>query len=188
MSLSALVLIGALAAAGPQQPAPSNGSEPAHPVEETPAAPLNAEELGVSLDKIQRALTRPPAIKVPEETRRDSSDVPVFRVSIEQQRLTITDILGPDFGKGPAPYGGMTHQEFLNMVTPDEVRGYAAYNNAQAATVALTSFALQWGVKTAIKALQEAKTEREREAARKEVRDALEALRRARLEAGLPDR
>jgi hypothetical protein len=82
----------------------------------------------------------------------------------------------------------MTHQEFLNMVTPDEVRGYAAYNNAQAATVALTSFALQWGVKTAIKALQEAKTEREREAARKEVRDALEALRRARLEAGLPDR
>lgn len=188
MSLTALVLIGALAAAGPQQPTPSNGSEPAHPVEDTPVAPVNPDELGVSLDKIQRALARPPAIKVPEETTRDSSDVPVFRVSVEQRHLTITDILGPDFGKGPAPYGGMTHQEFLNMVTPDEVRGYAPYSNAQAATVALTSFALQWGVKTAIKALQDAKTEQEREAARKEVREALEALRRARLEAGLPER
>lgn len=188
MSLSALLLILALAPPAPLQAGSSGGAEQAGNLVATPVVPLNPEELGVSLEKIQRALARAPAIKVPEETRRDSSDVPVFRISIEERKLSIDEILGPEFWRGPAPYGGMTHQEFLNMVTPDEVRGYAAFNNAQAATVAVTSFALQWGLKTAIRALQDAKTDREREEARKEVQEALEALRKARREAGLPDR
>jgi hypothetical protein len=142
----------------------------------------------VSLEKIQRALARPPAIKVQEATTRDQSELPLFRVSIEERKLTIQEILGPDFLRGPVPYGGMTHQEFLNMVTPKDVQGFAAFSNAEAATVAVTAFALQWGLKTAIRALQDAKDERAREAARKEVQEALEALRKARREAGLPDK
>ena len=45
---------------------------------------------------------------------------------------------------------------------------------------------LQWAVKTAVEAFHKAQDARQKEAARKEVDEALEALRRARLEAGLP--
>ena len=99
---------------------------------------------------------------------------------------TIEDILGPDFYKGPAKYGGMTHQEFLDMVTPKDVQGFAAFTNAEGAAVATTSFLMKWGLQQAIHRYKEAKSEREREAARKEVLDALAELEQARARAGLP--
>ncbi|HXW08416.1 MAG TPA: hypothetical protein VD833_24515 [Vicinamibacterales bacterium] len=188
MGLSALIFCLALGSALPQQGggSSSTGAEPASKPE-APAPPVDAEEMGVSLDKIQRALSRPPAITV-QPTTRERSDLPLFRMNIEERRLSIQEILGPDAFRGPAPYGGMTHQEFLDLVTPTDVKGFAPFSNAQAATVAVTAFALQWGLKTAIRALQDAKDEREREAARREVQEALEALRKARREAGLPER
>jgi hypothetical protein len=170
-----------------QTGAPNGSQAPSKP-EEQPTTVLNPVEIGVSLDRIQRALAKPPAIKVQDATKRENSDVPLFRMSIEERKLTIVEILGPDFWRGPAPYGGMSHQEFLNMVTPKDVQGFAPYSNAEAATIAVTAFALQWGLKNAIRALQDAKDEREREAARQEVQQAVEALRKARREAGLPDR
>ena len=144
------------------------------------AASIDADALPVDLEKIQRAVSRPPAI-TPESTR------PVFRVQIVSRNPTIDDILGPDWRRGPTPLGAMTHQEFLNIVTPKDVQGYAAFDNKQALTVAATSFALKWAVERAMKKLDDARTERQREAAQKEVSDALAALRKARREAGLPD-
>jgi hypothetical protein len=82
----------------------------------------------------------------------------------------------------------MTHQEFLDLVTPNDVRGYAAFSNGQGMMVAATSIALQWAVLKAIDSLKVAKDQRAKERARKEVEDALEALRRARRAAGLPDK
>jgi hypothetical protein len=172
---------GAAPAEQGSQQAPANGSAPAEPAQPD-------GELPVSLDKIQRALARRPAIKVQQATRNDRNDLPTFRIDVEGQKLTIEQILGPDFLRGPVPYGGMTHQEFLSMVTPKDVQGYAPFTNTEAATVAITSFALQWALKTAIREFQEAKDERAKEAARKEVQEALEALRKARREAGLPDK
>ena len=55
-------------------------------------------------------------------------------------------------------------------------------------TVAATSIALQWAVLKAMDALKKAKDAHEQEAARREVEEALEALRRARRAAGLPDK
>lgn len=141
---------------------------------------LDPNALPVDLEKIQEAVSRPPAI-VPESTR------PVFRVQVVSRNPTIDDILGPDWQKGPTPLGAMTHQEFLNIVTPKDVQGYAAFDNKQGAIVAATSFALKWAVERAMKKLDEARTERQKDAARKEVNDALAALRKARQEAGLPD-
>ena len=80
----------------------------------------------------------------------------------------------------------MTHQEFLDLVTPKDVQGYAAFSNKEAATVAATSFALKWALLKAIQKFQDAKAEREREAARKEVQEALADLEKARIAAGLP--
>lgn len=154
------------------QPTSTNGSV---------AAYLDLDRLPVDIDKIQRALSRPPAIKL--ETKRS-----VFRIEIFGRKPTIEDILGRDYLRGPAPYGGMTHQEFLNMVTPKDVQGYAAFDNKQGIAVATTSFALQWALQKAIQKFNDAKEERAREAARKEVEEALAELRRARRAAGLPDK
>jgi hypothetical protein len=151
-------------------------------------APLDPDALPVSVDRIQKALEREPLIVLREPELNPDSGLPTFRIGVEGRKLTIDEILGPDYLRGPVPAGAMTHQEFLNMVTPTDVQGYAAFSNKQAATVAITSFAMQWALKTALKAYHDAKDARAKEAARKEVEEALEALRRARREAGLPDK
>jgi hypothetical protein len=101
---------------------------------------------------------------------------------------TIVDILGPDFLRGPIPNAPMTHQEFLDMVTPKDVQGYAAFSNGQGMVVAATSIALQWALQKALDKYKDARNERAKAAATKEVQEALDALRRARREAGLPDK
>jgi hypothetical protein len=167
-------------------PAPASAQQ----TEESPAPaeanggavlPIDPDALPVSVDRIQRRLSRPPAIR-PEVTRH------VFRVEVFGRKPTIDEILGPDWRKGPTPYGGMTHSEFLSLVTPKDVQGYAMYDNKQAMIVAATSFALQWALRQAVKKLDDAKTNRQREAAQKEVDEAMAALRKARREAGLPDK
>jgi hypothetical protein len=163
------------AAASAQQKAESAAA----PVE-SPETAIDPNTLPVNISKIQRALSRPPAIR-PETTR------PVFRVQVFSRSPTIDDILGPDWRKGPTPLGAMTHQEFLDLVTPNDVKGYAAFDNKQGLMVAATSFALKWAVTKALQKLDEAKTERQKAAARKEVDEALAALKKARREAGLPD-
>ena len=185
------VLFVAWTAGPPQQQAPTQGAagasaEAPQAGEEAVSQPAAngdepAADLPVSLSRIQRALSRPPAIRLKGERL-------VFRVEVLGRKPTIEDILGPDYLKGPVPYGGMSHQEFLNMVTPKDVQGYAAFNNREAFTVAATSFALQWALQKAIHKFETAKQEREREAARKEVQEALEDLERARARAGLPPR
>jgi hypothetical protein len=163
------------AAAQTSQPAPAGDRSSDRPDDGSPA------DLPVSLGRIQRALSRPPAIRL--ENQRV-----VFRVEVLGRKLTIEDILGPDYLKGPTPSGAMTHQEFLDIVTPKDVQGYAAFNNREAFSVAATSFALQWALQKAIHKFETAKQDREREAARKEVQEALAELEKARAKAGLPPR
>jgi hypothetical protein len=167
-------------AQSPQQPQQGTAQQPARPA--APPAKINPDDLPVSLDRIQKALAHTPKLRF------DSNDNPVFRVEVFGEKPTIEDILGPDFYKGPVKYGGMTHQEFLNMVTPKDVQGYAAFSNKEGATVAATSFLLQWTLQKAIHKFSEARDARAREAARQEVLDALNELDQARAKAGLPRR
>jgi hypothetical protein len=156
-----------------QPPAPS-------PSQQKPAPQVDPQDLPVSLDRIQRALSHTPMLRFDQNAR------PVFRVQVFGDKPTIEDILGPDFAKGPVPYGGMTHQEFLNLVTPKEFQGYAGYTNEEGMQLAASSFLLQWTLQKALKKFNETRDERAREAARKEVLDALNALEKARAKAGLP--
>jgi hypothetical protein len=184
-SFPVLLLTATVMAAMPQEKqAASTHASPG----ETPAATADTAadadkpdgELPVSVDRIRQKLSEPPAIKVKTQGT-------VFRVEVLGKKPTIEDILGPDYLKGPVPAsGGMTHQEFLDLVTPKDVQGYAAFSNNEAAVVAATSFALQWALQSAIHKFQEAKADREREAARKEVQEALAELEKARIAAGLP--
>lgn len=146
----------------------------APPPQKPPAATVTADELPVSLDRIQQALASTPKLRF------DDQDRPVFRVEVFGEKPTIEDILGPDFARGPVKHGAMTHQEFLNLVTPKDVQGYAAFSNKEGMTVATTSFLLQWTLQKAIQKYRETKDERAREAARREVMEALDALEKAR--------
>lgn len=164
-----------LLCAAPRQEA----SLPPVPSVEVEAA-ADAADLPVSVERVQRALSRPPAIRLEGKQ--------VYRVEVLGKPLTIEDILGPDYLKGPAPQSGMTHQEFLDMVTPQDFRGYAPYTNREGLTIAATSFALKWALQKAIHKYQTASAERDREAARHEVEQALADLDQARERAGLPPR
>lgn len=180
-ALPVLLLTAAVTASTPQErpPAPTPAVQGDTSVATAPTDTTGGE-LPVSVDRIRQKLSDPPAIKLQTQGT-------VFRVEVVARKLTIEDILGPDYLKGPVPAsGGMTHQEFLDLVTPKDVQGYAAFSNKEAATVAATSFALQWALQSAIHKFQEAKADREREAARKEVQEALAELEKARIAAGLP--
>jgi hypothetical protein len=143
-------------------------------------APASAMDLGVDLDRIQRALAQTPRMRFDTENR------PVFRVQVFGAKPTIEEILGEDFSTAPVPYGSLTHQEFLAMVTPTEMQGYGGFTNKEGATVAATSFLLQWTLQKAIRKYNETQDERARAAARQEVLDALKQLEEARVRAGLP--
>ena len=173
IQVPAFVLVVSLAG-GPQQP-----SAPVPPPESAQASTDDTRiELPVSLSRIKDAISRPAAIKAQET-------LPVFRVEIIAKQPTIIELLGPDYLIGPVPYGGMTHQEFLSMVTPVEYRGYSMFSNMEGITVAATSLALQWGLLKAIDKLKEARTERAKDAARREVLEAMNQLEEARKKAGL---
>src|SRR5688572_20711202 len=130
--LTLMLLAATVSAAAAQQreDAPSSGSS---------ETAIDPDALPVSISRIQRALSRPPAIR-PESTR------PVFRVQVFSRSPTIDDILGPDWRKGPTPLGAMTQQELLNLVPPTDVRGYAAFDHTHALVVPAPSFALQGAV------------------------------------------
>jgi hypothetical protein len=171
-------------------PAPASSASPGDPsmqgTTQKPAAQpqkpqppaLDPDDLPVDLDRIQRALARTPRLQF------DVGDRPVFRVETFGDKPTIDDILGPDWATGPVKHGAMTHQEFLALVTPKDVTGYAAFSNEEAAAVATTSFVLQWTLQRAIARFRETRDERERAAARREVLEALAALEEARARAG----
>jgi len=162
--MAAALLVCAILLAGPQQ---------------QPAAPASTEDLPVSLERIQRALSTKPAIELKEQN-------PVFRLEIFGRKPTIEDILGERFWIGPTPYGSMTHQEFLDMVTPKWAQSYGAFTGKSLLAATALTLMEQWALKGAIYKFRNAIDNREREAARKEVMEALAALERARAAAGLP--
>ena len=133
----------------------------------------------MSLDRIQRALSTKPALELKEQH-------PVFRLEIFGRKPTLEDVLGEKFWIGPTPYGGMTHKEFLDKVTPQVLQSYGGFTGTSLLQATALTLMEQWALKQAIRKFRSALTEREREAARKEVLDALAALERARAAAGLP--
>jgi len=164
--MTGALLACALLAMGPQQAA-----EPAQ-------QPTTTADLPVSLERIQRALAAPPPVEFKEQH-------PVFRVDIYGRKPTLEDLLGEKFWVGPVPYGGMTHQEFMDMSTPRELQPYGGFTGKYLVAQTALTLAEQWALKAAIHKFKDAKSNHERDAARKEVLDALAELEKARKAAGL---
>jgi hypothetical protein len=178
MGMAAVPAVLALVLSLQQTPPSSAGTTPSAAAQGAPAASVTADDLPVSLDRIQRALAGPPPIELKEQH-------PVFRLEIFGRKPTLEDILGEKFWMGPTPYGGMTHQEFLQMVTPKLNQPYAGFTGKYLVAETALTLMEQWALKSAIRHFRDASSERERDAARKEVLDALAALERARRAAGI---
>ena len=71
------------------------------------------------------------------------------------------------------------------MVTPQLAQPYAGFTGGHLLAQTALTLAEQWALKQAIKKFRSAINNREREAARKEVMEALAALEKARRDAGL---
>jgi hypothetical protein len=180
MILSPMLLLTSLAAAALWTATPAAELQTAPRSTPAPQAAPSDE----SLERIQKRLMQNPAIRLDKQPVPGGSGKTTFRVRVDAPALTVDQIFGPDFLKGPVPATGMTHQEFLDLVTPKDVSGYAAFTNKEGITVALTSTALNVALKEALEAWRRAKDERAREAARMEVEDAVAALRAARRDPG----
>src|SRR4051812_42173175 len=155
------------------------GGQQAVPPPGSPSSPAaTSDGLPVSLDRIQRALAAPPPIDLKEQH-------PVFRLEIFGRKPTLEDILGEKYWIGPSSYGSMTHQQFLEMVTPKELQPFGGFSGKYLVAETALTIVEQWALKSAIRKFQAALNDREREAARKEVLEALAELEKARREAGL---
>jgi hypothetical protein len=168
-------LIVLLTAAVPQQ-----GTPPAQQKPEAQAPKVDPGALQISVERIQKALAKTPMLRF------DQKDQPLFRVQVFGDKPTIEEILGPDFATRPVPHGSMTHRAFLAMVTPKETQGYAGFSSSEGITVAATSALLQWTLQKALQKYHASSDDRQREAARQEVLEALKALEDARAKAGMP--
>jgi hypothetical protein len=105
-SVIALALIGAMAlphVAWARQ-APPDGQPPA------------TFDLPISIDRIQRQLKETPPSTKPSALHLE------FHVDVYGKSPAIDLFQGIDLKAAPVRYGGMTHQEFLDQVTPREFR------------------------------------------------------------------
>lgn len=163
-------------------------AEPAAPARTPSSAGATAEqaseaELPVSLDRIREGLERPDTLA----RAAARADRPTFRVDIEGKLPSFAEFIGEGESlSGPAPYGGMTHNEFLSMVTPPQVRSFGASTNGDLLQVLATSLLSALAVQGASSAIARIpsfiRSARER-AAREEVRQVLAELERRQAEA-----
>lgn len=99
------------------QAQPAQGA-PATPSAETPPTPVDASKLGVSLSRIKRELAQAEAVAAtPDDNRLKFS----FMVEVVGQAPKINFLEGFSVD-GPLPYGSPTHQEVLDVLTPQEYR------------------------------------------------------------------
>ena len=146
---------------------------------QTPPEPEpTSEPLPVSLERIRRDLARPDALRSSAERGRG----PMFRVEIEAPLPRFSDFVGDgELLASPSPWGGMTHHEFLAMVTPPQARAYGAFTNGDLLQVVATSLASAYAVQGALGLVEGVKAmlrERRTSAAKAEVAEVLDTLER----------
>jgi hypothetical protein len=125
------------------------------------------------LARIRQALESGPAIKI------DDSQLRYYVQVLAKQRTFAEYVKGYDLRNGPTKGGNpMTHQEFLQMVTPREFYSSGGITAIEQLQFALTNWLGQTLVRRAIEELQTAKSEKEIDEIRDRIERELSALRR----------
>jgi hypothetical protein len=171
------ILAVVLASPGPALAQAAGGSAPAPPV-----APASENDLA----RIRRGLGT-------DTPLRDSAlgPVPTFRVSVSE-KVDIWKFWGdPDEVSAMVrPNGGTWHQEFQNMVTPDEFKGYGGIlSNGEKLQLAATSLAFAGAMKLlgmGVRQARDAIQTRAQRQAKEEVQRELEEFYRLHPEARPP--
>jgi hypothetical protein len=137
--------------------------------------PVNVDALPLSLDRIAEQLEKPSALRL-DTTR------PTFRVQIYGQRqrwLGDIDWLGTADGR-KLPVGVPWHDQFLNMVTPQEARSFGAFEGTDLLQVMATSLVQRLATESVVGAIKAAIRERRERQAKEEVDAAIAAWKKER--------
>jgi len=176
-ALLAAVLALPASAAGQASATPARAAAEAQPP--APAAtPAPSDDPSPALARIKRRLAtdtplRDAAAQVPE--------APTFRTSVTEHVDIWTFWGDPDeVAAEVRPRGGTWHNEFLDMVTPDEFKGYGGIlSNGEKAQLAATSLAFAGAMKLlgmGVQQIKQAARSRTERKAKEEVQRDLEAF------------
>ena len=160
------------AAAAQGQPQPGSSSQPQSQSQSSPAQPASAAQTASELERVKALLNRAPVLKLDDQQLR-------FYVEVVAKQPSIADMIGTyDLMNGPTKRGApFTHQEFLNMVTPQELYGSGGIKAHELLQFAVTNWLGQQIIKRAIEDLKNARTEREVQEIRARIDRELAALR-----------
>lgn len=149
--LAAAALVVSLAAA-PAAAQDARDQQPPAAVQPTAQVPLPSS---VDLDAIRQAVAREPAIDLDNQRLR-------FYLEIVAKRPDFKDFLGSyDLMHGPVARAPITHQEFVQMVTPREVYSAGGIRPTEVLQMTLTGLLAKALVSKALKALGGASDEAE---------------------------
>jgi hypothetical protein len=152
-----------------------SGSPPAatgSPAPATPAAPEQSQPATASdvpaeqVDRVRRALQNKPLVDLNSEQLRFYIQI------IGRQPMTFADYAkGSDLMHAPTRRGNpMSHQEFLNLVTPREIHSSGGITPSELLQFALTNWLGQTLVRRGLEEIKEARTEKEKQ----EIRDRID--------------
>jgi hypothetical protein len=143
-------------------PAPQQAAQP----------PQGAAQTTAELERIKAQLNRATVLKLDDNQLR-------FYVEVVAKQPSIADVIGSyDLMNGPTRRGApMTHQEFLNMVTPQEFYGSQGIKSIELLQFALTNWLGQQIIKKAIEDIRNATSEREVQEIRARIDRELAALK-----------
>ena len=138
-----------------------------------PTAPQGpAPILPVDLRRIRGALQAPVRVTV------DDGKIRFYAETVAPSGPTFKELsVNFDLRNGPVPGAGMTHQEFLSMVTPKELYGSGGIKPLETLQWGLVNYVGWWAVRKLYKELSEATDEHRKNEIRKQIDRELAALR-----------
>jgi len=156
----------------PAVPPSSSSTAPSSATDSTP--PNSTFSLPVDVNRVKEQAERQPAVKLDEQQLR-------FYVLILAKEPKFEDFVGSyDLRNGPTKGGApMTHQEFLNMVTPrelNELLGATSSSSFAMFQAAVMNAAAQTLIKKGIQEIKQAHNEREVQTIRERIDKELAAL------------
>jgi hypothetical protein len=128
--------------------------------------------LPVDLRRIQGVLSKPVRVRI------DDGKIVFFAETTERLGPSFKELsVNFDLRNGPVPGAGMTHQDFLSLVTPKELYGSGGIKPLEMLEWGLVNYAGWWAIRKLYKELSEATDERRKDEIRKQIDRELAALK-----------
>lgn len=152
-------------------PAWAQTGPPSTPASQT-ATQAPPPTVPVDLNRIKGALETPVRVTI------DDGKIRFYAETVASGGPTFKELsLNFDLRNGPVPGAGMTHQEFLTMVTPKELYGSGGIKPMETLEWGLVNYAGWWAIRRLYKELNEATDERRIKEIRSQIDRELAALR-----------